>query len=511
MSDSTHNVGNVGGVDHLTIDEVLNKFDWYGVFYLNLIFWCALTYMSDSLEINLLGYLSTCSAQDMLFSPSEKSSLTSIVFAGEFMGGIVWAISADVFGRRKSGIIAMVILTVASWLSGTSHSFVYLCILRFFVGFGIGGSGIPLNTLGEFLPMKIRGASLAVGQVVWALGAIATNALAWMVLSEGTPGTWRTLTYWCSVMPTLSLIGVYFFVPESPRWLLEQKQYKKAEELMLNVANRNGNILQPFTFARQSLLKRAGSEDVDDDRSLENISITSDVTPAHPKSSLLADFITNTQLAIVQGSKRLEELVSRVSNILSGDMRDDTLVLMFMWLAKGGCYFGAVLYMDRIYHIGELSGGTSVCNFEYANILVSSTSELVGAIVVLFVVDKIGRVSSMLWTNTIGIVAIVVMMFAFSTRITLICAWFMRLSFFANGVVLIASTLEMYTTKHRVTAFALFFLVNRVGAIASTLLVGNPEESDLFIQSMFLLFTLLQSFSIVFLKETKDRPIDSKF
>lgn len=218
-------------VPHVTIDEVLNQLTPTGGFYMLLLVWCGLTYMSESVEINLLGFLSTCAGQDLAFTSLQTASISSVVFAGEFSGAIVWAICADVLGRRKSGIAAMVILVGASWAAGLSPNFSCLFAARFFVGFGIGGACIPLNTLSEYLPQTYRGMSLTSGSALWALGAILTNAMAWAVLSTEKQGDWRLLSYLCAALPTLALFGVYAHVPESPRWLLEQRDYAGAEEV----------------------------------------------------------------------------------------------------------------------------------------------------------------------------------------------------------------------------------------------------------------------------------------
>jgi len=506
-------------VPHVTIDEVLNQFTPTGGFYMMLIVWCGLTYMSESVEINLLGFLSTCAGQDLAFTNLQTASISSVVFAGEFSGAIVWAICADVLGRRRSGIAAMLILVVASWIAGAAPSFSFLFCARFFVGFGIGGACIPLNTLSEYLPLTYRGMSLTSGSALWAFGGIITNALAWTVLSTQKQGDWRTLAYLCALLPTIALIGVYMFVPESARWLLAQEEYAAAEELIRGVAKTNGDSLGPFTFRPRRLLEEGESAGrhvtyqsevggvVEDSNSV----LTSS-TPGQGRGRgrEFHDLRTETTCLsfILRVGKEILALWNRVLDLFRGDMRDRSVLLTFLWATKGACYYGGILFMDRLY---EIPSKSTICSFQYAKIIVNSTSELVGVVLLLPIIDNLGRVKTLLWTNVLGMIALVLLLCDISTDAALVSAWFMRLSFSSSSAALVISTLEMYTTKYRVTAFAFFFFLSRVGTMLSTLAIADTSISNVMVEALFLLFMVLQTVVLLYMKETKDAALDSEF
>lgn len=61
---------------------------------------------------------------------------------------------------------------------------------------------------------------------------------------------WRTLQL-CVSVPPLLFIGYYWFVPESVRWLLARKDYRKARKIIKKAAHINGvelsdHVMQTF-------------------------------------------------------------------------------------------------------------------------------------------------------------------------------------------------------------------------------------------------------------------------
>ena len=198
---------------------------------------------------------------------------------------------------------------------------------------------------------------------------------------------------------------------------------------------------------------------------------------------------------------------ARIVFLFNGELRDNSILLMFLWATKGACYYGGILFMDRLYEIST----NSVCDFQYSKIIINSTSELIGAVLLLPIIDNLGRVKTLMWTNVLGMLALALMLCNISPDMILICAWFMRLSFSSSTATLIISTLEMYTTKYRITAFALFFFLSRVGTMLSMIAVADSSFSSQVIESFFLLFVVMQTVVLLYMKETKDAVLDIEF
>ena len=57
-----------------------------GRFQYKLLLLCGSAFMVDAMEVQLLSYLSPCAQADWGLSDAEASTITSIVFLGEFFG-----------------------------------------------------------------------------------------------------------------------------------------------------------------------------------------------------------------------------------------------------------------------------------------------------------------------------------------------------------------------------------------------------------------------------------------
>ena len=491
---------------YMTIDEILNQFDISGSFYIRLVFWCASTWLADAVTVHSFGFLSTCAGIYLGWSGSEIGVSSSMIMVGEVIGALTWIISADSFGRRLPGIVSFAIFAIASWLSGIASNLVFYCTLRFFVGVGIGGSCVPLETLSEIVPSKSRGTVLALGPLVESCGAIFINIVASSMLSfDGQGEQWRTLAFAVAMFPTLAFIGLYTFFPESPRWYLAESKFDEAEHLIHSMAKMNGTILRPFTFKRHALLDgnqprnyETSSNDDHDVRaeltSYDAISLANDFKEkTHPKKSLSA----------VNHFALLKEL-------FNGDLRRKSIVLSLMWLTRGVCTVGGILFINRLHNIHNDS---KVCQFDFQKIIFNGTSELIGGVVLIPIIDKFGRIPTILGFNVLAVLSLVVMLLNVSndvhvvSQLTLMSSWIMRLSFFCSTGITCIISMESFRTRHRSTAFALVFLASRLGAIIGITIVAN-NYSNATVEGIFLFFVMVMAVSGLFLKETKDAAMD---
>ncbi len=148
---------------------------------------------------------------------------------GAMIGAFVWGWAADRIGRRP--VFNLTILNFA-FATGALYftpegGLTYLVIMRFLVGFGVGGLYcVDLPLVQEFMPAKKRG---FIGGMVTCfipigvmLGAFSGGFLAESV-------GWRGL-FGIGVLPALMVLLVRVWVPESPRWLLRQGRVAEAKK-----------------------------------------------------------------------------------------------------------------------------------------------------------------------------------------------------------------------------------------------------------------------------------------
>ncbi|MBL6616168.1 MAG: MFS transporter [Reyranella sp.] len=157
---------------------------------------------------------------------------TAMVFLssgiGAILGAYVWGWIADRIGRRKVFIGTVLNFSIATGLLyfTPDNGWVYLTIMRFFVGFGVGGLYcVDLPLVQEFMPSSKRG---WVGGLVTCVIPIGVGLGAVLGAFLGAD-QWRLL-FAIGVLPALIVLLVRLWVPESPHWLARQGRLEEARK-----------------------------------------------------------------------------------------------------------------------------------------------------------------------------------------------------------------------------------------------------------------------------------------
>src|SRR5476649_1419879 len=145
---------------------------------------------------------------------------------GAIIGAYVWGWLADRYGRRKVFIGTVLNFSIATGLLyfTPDNGWVYLAFMRFFVGLGVGGLYcVDLPLVQEFMPTSKRGWVGGIVTCVIPLGVGLGAVMGALVGSD----QWRLL-FAVGVLPSLLVLLVRLWVPESPRWLARQGRYAEA-------------------------------------------------------------------------------------------------------------------------------------------------------------------------------------------------------------------------------------------------------------------------------------------
>src|ERR1700710_380975 len=148
---------------------------------------------------------------------------------GAIIGAYVWGWLADRIGRRKVFIGTVLNFSIATGLLyfTPDNGWIYLSILRFFVGVGVGGLYcVDLPLVQEFMPASKRGFIGGLGTAFIPGGVRIRRPFA--ALPAPAVG-WRGL-FAAGVLPALAILVVRMWVPESPRWLLRQGRVEDAKK-----------------------------------------------------------------------------------------------------------------------------------------------------------------------------------------------------------------------------------------------------------------------------------------
>ncbi|XP_067669707.1 organic cation transporter protein-like [Haliotis asinina] len=157
--------------------------------------------------------------------------ITSIQMGGVFFGALAGGQSAEMFGRRKSHFVFMLIHAIANVVAGFSVSWQMFAIIRFILGIAVGALLVVSFTYYmEFIGKKWR--SLCSGMPFWSVGVCLFALTAWL-----TPD-WSNLHIICGVIHIPFLCG-WFYTPESIRWLAVKNRLEEAEAVVLKVCQYN--------------------------------------------------------------------------------------------------------------------------------------------------------------------------------------------------------------------------------------------------------------------------------
>ncbi|KAF0023865.1 hypothetical protein F2P81_024495 [Scophthalmus maximus] len=243
---------------------------------------------------------------------------------GFLVGSIAIGYMADRFGRKMSFLLSNLLNGVAGILVAVAPNYVSLLVFRTLYGFGVKGgwvAGYVLIT--EIVGVEYRRTVGVIYQMFFSVGILLLPLLAYFITD------WR----WLQVVitaPYLLFLSYYWFIPESPRWLLSQNKKAKAVKITEDMAKENKMTLS------------------------KNIETLADDN---------ADFTTASFMDLIRTPK----------------MRKHTLILSYNWFTS------AVVYQGLIMRLGILGGNV------YIDFLIAGLVEFPAAFLILFTIERVGR------------------------------------------------------------------------------------------------------------------------
>jgi sugar porter (SP) family MFS transporter len=159
----------------------------------------------------------------------ESGVVTASLSAGAMIGAGLAARLTGRIGRRRTIMVAGIIVILATIACSLSPSYGFLVAFRTVLGVGIGLSSATVPTyLSELAPSRIRGAMGSLNQIFIVLGIlIAFLVDYWLQPHE----LWRWM-FAGAVVPAAVLVVGLNFLPETPRWLLNLGREDEARAVL---------------------------------------------------------------------------------------------------------------------------------------------------------------------------------------------------------------------------------------------------------------------------------------
>ena len=199
-------------------------------YYILLMSWAG--WVFDFYDLTLYTFLLIPIGKELHLSNIHLSYILGTSLAATALGGIVFGVLADRYGRRS--VLQWTILTysIGTFLSGLAPDFYFLILFRIITGIGVGGEWATGQTyVGETFPPKVRGRFGAFMQT----GAPVGVALAALVGGFLSPLIGWRASFMISVLPAVLVIIVRKKLPESDLWE-ERKSMIKSGKLSKAVA-----------------------------------------------------------------------------------------------------------------------------------------------------------------------------------------------------------------------------------------------------------------------------------
>ncbi|MFO1501727.1 MAG: sugar porter family MFS transporter [Verrucomicrobiota bacterium] len=155
----------------------------------------------------------------------QKGLAVSSAAIGCVFGPLVAVAASDLIGRKKTLVIAAVLLALSALGTALPRS-----LTEFYLGRLVGGIGVGLASIicpmyiAEMSPPRLRGRLVSVNQL-----ALVTGLFMAVVVSYGLAfgGHWRWM-FASGLVPALGWLAALTILPESPRWLVVKRREEEA-------------------------------------------------------------------------------------------------------------------------------------------------------------------------------------------------------------------------------------------------------------------------------------------
>jgi len=189
----------------------------------------------DTAVIN--GAIVFLKRQFSLTAAQTEFGASSLLLGCVFGAGLA-AFTSDRFGRKKVLLAAAALFTASSIGAALPRNLTEFVLARLVGGLAIGlASTLSPLYIAEIAPARIRGRLVSVNQLAIVTGILLSYSVNYGLTGAG-PANWRWMLASAAV-PSIFFLVALLFVPESPRWLVQNGREAEAEEFVSRLAGRD--------------------------------------------------------------------------------------------------------------------------------------------------------------------------------------------------------------------------------------------------------------------------------
>jgi putative MFS transporter len=366
----------------------------------------------DGFDLGIIAVVLPLITTDLGLTPVWSGLIAASTLVGIFFGSPLVGLLADRVGRRTLFTIDIGTFVVLGLLQAVVTEPWQLLVVRLLLGVAVGAEyALGAAMLSEFAPADGRGRRLAGMLVTWYGGYLVSVILAYALVDlAGISWRWVLAT---SVVPALITLAARFGLPESPRWLMGHGRVEEARA----IADR---YLGGDAYFRE--------EDLDDDSGKVSAG----------------------------GLKRLFE----------PGMRGRTLFVCTFYACNVAPYFAIFTFAPQVFAALQIHD-------EAASTILANTIAVVGAIVGMLTIERIGRRQQLILPFWVMTAALLVVGLWGSAPGGVIVACFAAFAFTnaLQGNLTAVYPAEVFPTELRSTGIGFSTAFSRIGAASGTFLL----------------------------------------
>ena len=165
-----------------------------------------------------------------LKTSGQKEMTVAILLLGAVAGAALSGWLADRISRRRTKIISGSVYVIGAFACAFSQSYWQILASRFWLGLAVGtASFVAPMYIAELVPPRIRGGVVSFNQLMITTGILLAYIADWGF--AGFSNNWRWMFGVAAVPGAALAIGMYF-MPFSPRWLVEKGREDDAREVL---------------------------------------------------------------------------------------------------------------------------------------------------------------------------------------------------------------------------------------------------------------------------------------
>ncbi|MGO8838574.1 MAG: MFS transporter [Limisphaerales bacterium] len=207
----------------------VTRYQWLVLF----VAWLA--WVFDSMDSTIYALVLQPALHDLLRAPGGGPAsaevigwyggiIFSIFLIGWAIGGVLFGVLADHFGRTKALVFSILIYAVFTGMAALSQTWWQLALFRFLTALGIGGEWAAGAALvAEVWPEDKRTRAAGLLQSAWAAGFLVAAIINLLLRNCG----WRPI-FVVGVAPALVALFVFWWVKEPERWVKARAAERQA-------------------------------------------------------------------------------------------------------------------------------------------------------------------------------------------------------------------------------------------------------------------------------------------